>query len=141
MVRFGDTDAAGVLHFHNLLRWSHEAWEESLEKYGLNSSDIFPTGLQKERKLQVALPVVHCEGKFRLPIETGDQLKIILFPEKTETSGFQVHSKFQREGKDVAFGLIRHLSIDADTRQRCPLPDDISLWLEASTVNLGPKPL
>ena len=26
-VRFGDTDAAGVMHFHQLLRWSHEAWE------------------------------------------------------------------------------------------------------------------
>ena len=34
-VRFGDTDAAGVMHFHQLLRWCHEAWEESLERFGL----------------------------------------------------------------------------------------------------------
>jgi hypothetical protein len=26
-VRFGETDAAGVMHFHQLLRWCHEAYE------------------------------------------------------------------------------------------------------------------
>ena len=26
-VRFGDTDAAGVIQFHQLLRWCHEAYE------------------------------------------------------------------------------------------------------------------
>ena len=35
VVRFGDTDAAGVMHFHQLLRWCHEAWEESLEARAL----------------------------------------------------------------------------------------------------------
>ena len=141
IVRFGDTDAAGVLHFHNLLRWSHEAWEESLEKYGLNPSEIFPTGVQNEKNLDVALPIVHCEVDFRLPIKTGDDLEIILFPEKIDMSGFQVKSQFQREGKNVAFGLIRHLAIDAQTRQRCALPDKINLWIEASSLNLGPRPL
>jgi len=34
-VRFGDCDSANVIHFHNLLKWSHEAWEESMDKYGI----------------------------------------------------------------------------------------------------------
>ena len=41
-VRFGDTDAAGVMHFHQLLRWCHEAWEDSLERYGIAAADVFP---------------------------------------------------------------------------------------------------
>ncbi|MGA0279943.1 MAG: thioesterase family protein, partial [Vulcanococcus sp.] len=36
-VRFGETDAAGVMHFQQLLRWCHEAYEESLERFGLNA--------------------------------------------------------------------------------------------------------
>ena len=40
--RFGDCDSAGVIHFHNLLKWSHEAWEESIEIYGIPYQDIFP---------------------------------------------------------------------------------------------------
>ena len=34
-VRFGDCDSAGVIHFHNLLRWAHESWEESIDIYGI----------------------------------------------------------------------------------------------------------
>ncbi len=141
IVRFGETDAAGVVHFHNVLRWCHEAWEESLEGYGLNSSDVFPTGIQQVESLEIALPVVHCEADFRLPIKAGDHLEIILLPEKIDMTGFQVHAKFQRGKKNVAFGLIRHLAINARTRERCLLPEKIDLWIEASSLKLGPRPL
>jgi 1,4-dihydroxy-2-naphthoyl-CoA hydrolase len=54
-VRFGETDAAGVLHFHHLLRWCHEAYEESLERFGLPAAGIFPT---PGAALPLALPIV-----------------------------------------------------------------------------------
>ena len=41
-VRFGDCDSANVIHFHNVLKWSHEAWEESLDKYGVTLNEFFP---------------------------------------------------------------------------------------------------
>jgi len=139
IVRFGETDAAGVIHFHNLLRWCHEAWEESLERYGLHSSDVFPNGIQEEKILEVGMPIVHCKADFRLPIQTGDQLEISLLPEKIGIDSFQVQSNFQRDGENVALGLIRHLSINIQTRQRCELPKDIDRWLEASSLNSGPR--
>ena len=141
VVRFGETDAAGVMHFHNLFRWCHEAWEESLERYGLHASDVFPNGIQRDESLEIALPVVNCKADFRLPITTGDHLELILFPEKIDMWSFQIKTKFQREGENVALGLIQHLAINAKTRQRCPLPEAISCWLEASSLNLGPRPL
>ncbi len=139
-VRFGETDAAGVIHFQNLLRWSHEAWEESLERYGLPASDVFPNLMQNEISVDVALPIVHCSADFRAPIHTGEHLEVILAPEKIGVGSFQVKSNFQRAGKNVACGLIRHLAINAETSQRCALPEGIDLWLEASTVKLGPRP-
>ena len=53
-VRFGDCDSAGVIHFHNLLKWSHEAWEESIEIYGSPYQDIFPDF--SIRKSQIIFP-------------------------------------------------------------------------------------
>ena len=141
IVRFGETDAAGVIHFHHLLRWCHEAWEESLEKYGLHSSDVFPNCCHQEEALEVALPIVHCKADFRMPIQSGDYLEIILLPEKIDMGSFQIQSTFIREGERVALGLIRHLAINSQTRQRCDLPEKINLWLEASSLNLGPRPL
>ena len=140
-VRFGETDAAGVLHFHNLLRWCHEAWEESLQSYGIDPGEVFPNGNQSSEIIEVALPIIHCNADFRAPIKTGESLEIHLLPEKIGIGSFQVQSKFKRLGDIVAIGLIKHLAINSHTRERCPLPENINLWLEASCVNLGPRPL
>ena len=106
IVRFGETDAAGVMHFHNLFRWCHEAWEESLERYGMNVNDIFPNGIEKDENLEVALPIVHCQADFRSPIRTGDYLDLKLHPEKLTRSSFQVQTQFQKADIDVAFGEL-----------------------------------
>ena len=54
-VRFGDCDSANVIHFHNLLKWSHEAWEESMDKYGIPINEIFPDGISQEKTLSKML--------------------------------------------------------------------------------------
>ena len=78
-VRFGDCDSANVIHFHNLLKWSHEAWEESLDKYGMPLNEIFPDGVSQEKS---ALPIINCEAKFFGPINFGDLLSIQISPQK-----------------------------------------------------------
>ncbi len=140
-VRFGEIDSAGVIHFYQLLRWCHEAWEESLQRYGLQASDVFPVANNEGKPLQVALPIVHCEADFRAPIRTGHSLEVKLSPERIDMGSFQVQTKFQREGDFVAMGLIRHVAIDVQTRQRSSLPEGINLWLEASALHLGIRPI
>jgi len=39
-VRFGDTDAAGVIQFHQLWRWGAEGYGESLERFGMAAAEI-----------------------------------------------------------------------------------------------------
>lgn len=133
VVRFGDTDAAGVMHFQQLFRWCHEAWEESLECYGVLSSSIFPGSRDQTQVIDIALPVVHCEADFLRPIHGGDQLKVLVEPERMNPGCFEVRTRFQYNETEVARGLIRHLAINAKSRQRCPLPEPIDRWLEASS--------
>ncbi len=140
--RFGDTDAAGVMHFYQLFRWSHEAWEQSLESYGIPAKNIFPVySANNQEQISVALPIVHCEANFFLPIETGDELIVQLFPKKIDLGSFEIEIRFKRQNTDVARCLLRHLAINADSRSRCVLPEQIDLWLEASSVKLGIKPV
>ena len=133
-VRFGDTDAAGVMHFHQLLRWSHEAWEEGLEHYGVAPSSIFPGSRGPQQPPTVALPVVHCEATFRRPVHGGDCLEVELQPTRLNPGSFEVRCTFHHHNDVVAHGLIRHVAIDAISRQRCALPEAIDRWLEASSV-------
>tara|TARA_Y100001968_G_scaffold276986_1_gene271566 strand:+ start:87 stop:539 length:453 start_codon:yes stop_codon:yes gene_type:complete len=131
-VRFGDTDAAGVVHFLQLLRWSHEAWEESLEKYGIVLQDIFPTTQINTSQLQVALPVVHCEANFFKPLYVGDFINIQLYPEKKNESSFILRCKFKKNGEQIGMTNIKHVSINPITRKKCSLSKQINLWLEES---------
>ncbi|MCX5941113.1 MAG: thioesterase family protein [Cyanobium sp. LacPavin_0818_WC50_MAG_67_9] len=137
-VRFGDTDAAGVMHFHQLLRWCHEAYEESLERYGIPAQELFPT---PGHTPAVALPIVHCSADFLAPLACGDPLAIQLEPRRLDPGSFEVHYRFRSGERPVAVGLSRHLAISSDTRQRCSLPDPINRWLEASSLGQAIQPL
>ena len=103
-VRFGDCDSAGVIHFHNLLKWSHEAWEESIEIYGIPYQEIFPDF--SIRKSPIIFPIVNCEANFLAPIKIGDFLKVKIAPHKINSHLFQVNSFFIKNGNKVAEGKI-----------------------------------
>ena len=78
-VRFGDCDSANVIHFHNLLKWSHEAWEESMDKYGIPINEIFPDGISQEKTLSKMLVTTRRRRKIRFldirPRSTGRSSK------------------------------------------------------------------
>jgi len=137
-VRFGDTDAAGVMHFQQLLRWCHEAYEESLERFGIAAPEIFPV---PERSPETALPIVHCSADFLRPLVCGDPLAIALEPRRIDPGCFELSYRFSSNGTPVATALTRHLAISSSQRQRRELPEAINRWLEASSLKSGIQPL
>ena len=134
-VRFGETDAAGVVHFLELFRWCHETWEASLEKYGVVLQEIFPTNQSNTSQLDVALPVVHCEANYFQPLYVGDTINIELNPEKINDSSFILRFKFKKNGERIGTANIKHVSINPITRDICALSKQINLWLHESSLN------
>jgi len=134
-VRFGETDAAGVVHFLELFRWCHETWEESLEKYGIALKDIFPTNEINTSQLDVALPVVHCEANYFQPLYVGDTINIELNTEKINESSFVLRFEFKKNGEQIGTTNIKHVSINPITRKKCALSKQINLWLYESSSN------
>ena len=131
-VRFSDTDAAGVMHFQHLLGWCHQAWEDSLEQFGIPVGAVFPGG--RSDQPSVALPIVHCHADFRAPMHVGDAAVIHLLPKRIDPGCFEVVSEISLNTQKVASGCLKHLAIDAVTRKRCSLPEPIERWIEASTL-------
>ena len=132
-VRFGDCDSAGVIHFHNLLRWSHESWEESIEIYGIPHKDIFPD--YSSRMNKVIFPIVNCEANFLRPIKLGDSIKIKIQPKKINEHLFKVNTFFLNDDTLVAEGKIIHCSIDIDSQIKIQLPIQLERWIEASNIS------
>ena len=134
-VRFGETDAAGVVHFLELFRWCHETWEESLEKYGIALKDIFPTNEMNTSPLNVALPIIHCEANYFQPLYVGDTINIELNTEKINESSFVLRLNFKKNGEQIGTTNIKHVSINPITRKKCALSKQINLWLNESNLN------
>ncbi len=140
-VHFGDTDGAGVVHFHQLLRWCHEGWEESLIKYGISAVSIFPCQSNQKDPPKILLPIIHCEADFKSPVQVGQMLQLKISPTRLTPNCFQVETKFIFEDYLVAIGLIRHLSINALTRKKCLMPEEVEKWIEASMLTKQPQPI
>ncbi len=131
-VRFGDCDSAGVIHFHNLFRWCHESWEESIDIYGISYKDIFPDF--SSHRNHTIFPIVNCEASFFSPIKIGDCLKIRIKPKKINNHLFQVNTFFINHEAKVAQGKIIHCSLDVNSKNKVQLPDQLEKWIEASNI-------
>ncbi|MEG3939213.1 MULTISPECIES: acyl-CoA thioesterase [unclassified Microcoleus] len=124
-VRFQDTDAAGVVYFANVLAMCHEAYEESLAASGINLKAFFSNR-------EAALPVIHATVDFYRPMFAGDRLIIQLTPKQIAGDEFEIaYQVFSGEvaGKSAAKALTKHVCIDAVTRTRKQLYEDLIQWL------------
>ena len=131
-VKFGDCDSAGVIHFHNLFRWAHESWEESIDIYGINLKEIFPSIKHDTKQI---FPIINCEANFLCPIELGDKLQIKILPKKINNHLFEVHTSFSKDTIIVAKTKLIHCVLDIITRKKVDLPESLELWIEASNIN------
>ena len=116
-----DTDAAGVLYFASGMSLCHEAYEEWLQKQGINLQTIL-----QEKK--IALPIVHCQIDFLRPIFCRDFVEIQLqFTEVTEqefTIAYQIFS-VSSPPRLLIKALSQHVCINPQTRTRMALPEKI----------------
>ena len=113
--------------------WYHQAWEESLDRFGVNAESVFPGG--RNQKPTISLPIVHCHGDFYSPLRVGDLLTIRLNPQRLDHHSFEVLSEIFLSSHKVASSCLRHVAINSNSRQRCVLPDEIERWLEASSLS------
>jgi 1,4-dihydroxy-2-naphthoyl-CoA hydrolase len=123
VVRFRETDAAGVLYFANLLALCHDAYEASLAIATLDLRSFFaPAAL--------AVPIVHAEADFRQPLYCGDHLTIHGQPHRHSDSTFSIQYEVEKRGQGIAaIAQTRHCCIDTATRRRHPLPEALVQWL------------
>ena len=124
IIRFQDTDAAGVVYFAQLLSICHEAYEASLQATGVELRTFFSRGA-------IAVPITHTAADFHRPLMCGDAVTITLVPTQTATDTFEVrYEVLNAVGKRAAIATTRHVCIDTATRQRRPLTPELQQWLQ-----------
>ena len=90
VVRFGETDAAGVVYFAELLRFCHEAYEDGLAQVGVDVRAFFSGSGVAEGDYAIAVPVVHAQADFYRPMFCGDRITIDLRPKQLGADSFEI---------------------------------------------------
>jgi 1,4-dihydroxy-2-naphthoyl-CoA hydrolase len=125
-VRFQDTDAAGVVYFANVLAMCHEAYEASLAASGINLKAFFSNP-------EVAFPIIHASVDFYRPMFAGDRLRILLTPKQVTGDEFEIAYQVflggEVAGRSAAKAVTKHVCIDAVTRSRKQLSEDLMQWM------------
>ena len=140
VIRFRETDAAGVVYFSELLGFCHEAYEDALAKAGVDIRSFFSKEGVAEaakdgelRQSTIAIPIVHTEADFFKPMFCGDRIAISLLPKQLTPHSFEIaYEVFSENGSEdekVARASTRHIAIQIDNRRRCPLPDYLTDWI------------
>jgi 1,4-dihydroxy-2-naphthoyl-CoA hydrolase len=130
-IRFHETDAAGVVYFANVLTLCHEAYEASLAASGIDLGVFF-----NSQVAQVAVPITHAEVDFRRPLQCGDKVLVELLPHSWQQDSFEVRYALYKLdpaapdqlGICLANALTCHVCIDAATRKRRDLNQDLVKW-------------
>lgn len=125
IVRFQDTDAAGVVYFANILSICHEAYEASLMASGIDLKAFFT-------QPKIAIPLTHTSADFRRPIYCGDELVIHVMPQQLSEEEFEINYQVMTTEQLAAKAITRHVCIHPEIRKRAPLPKEIRDWLIAN---------
>lgn len=114
-IRLQDTDAAGVLFFANQFLLFHEAFESLFDSIGLNIAVMI-------KDKEYALPIVHAEADYTVPLTVGDNVEIQLTVDNVGETSFSLLTKVIKSDQTVGTVKTVHVSIDAQSGKKIPLP-------------------
>lgn len=124
-IRFGDTDAAGVVYFANILAMCHEAYEASLITSGINIKLFFNNS-------EIAIPIASANVDFFRPLFCGDRINIYLTSKPLTAEKFEVAYQIFVAASDhlVAKALTKHVCIDPVSRTKKEISAQMIQWLQ-----------
>lgn len=124
VVRFQDTDAAGVVYFANVLSICHEAYEASLVAANINLKVFFTDST-------AAMPIIHANVDFFRPLFCGDETRITLQPQQLSSDKFEIiYQVLGINDQLIAKAITRHVCINPSSRTKQALTEEIMSWLQ-----------
>lgn len=125
IVRWPDTDMAGVAYFARYFDFFEIAENEFYRQKGLPQSQMY-------RELKVRIPRVSVSCEYRGPARLDDELRIDLWVRdlnvRSFTFGFRVVQKAGNAA--IAEGSVSICVLSLETQQTVPIPDRLRALLE-----------
>lgn len=119
VVRFADTDPAGIMYFPNYAMFFDESLIDAIRKTGIKWED--------REKHNFLMPVVEQKVNYLKPAVAGDQLRIYTVVEMLRDKVFRSHHLMTQciDGSEIALatGYIVRVVVDFNTFKSKVMPD------------------
>lgn len=122
-VRMHDTDMAGILYFARQFRFAHDALEDFLAAEGLGLDVVFHGS-------HFVFVIVHAEADYLATLRVGDKLKVHLSVIHIGNTSFTINYKIYRGEELVGTAETVHVTLEATSRKKIPIPDEFRKKLE-----------
>ncbi|MGD8191459.1 acyl-CoA thioesterase [Brevibacillus ginsengisoli] len=128
-VKWGDTDAAGIVFYPNFYKWMDQATSELFYQLGFPLSKYFV-----EQKIGLPLLETHCV--FKSPALFEDSLQIVSKVEELREKVFRVNHEFYRGETLLASGyeVRAWTSFHQSKPKAVPIPEEVRKALSAESV-------
>jgi acyl-CoA thioester hydrolase len=125
-VRFGETDAFGIVFYPNFFQYFDLATEELWRQSPYDFSDGVKAG-------GIGFPIMESGAKFYAPLHPGDEFTIVTTVAEVRTRALRVEHEVRRGETLIATGFevrahARKLP-GVDKLEMEPIPDDLRAWL------------
>lgn len=118
-VRWGDTDAAGIVYYPNFYKWMDEATHEYFNKIGYPSSKLYA-------EQQIGLPLLEAKCKFMSPLRFEEHVVVQSAVKELHNKVFKIQHVFVKGELTVAEGYeIRAWTSFKEKAKAHPIPEDI----------------
>jgi len=118
-VRFGDTDAAGIVFFPNFYKWMDEATHEFFTELGHPTSEL----LSKER---IGTPILDSRCEFKTALFFEDEVVVKTEVIEIHNKVFKLSHTFYRGETFIAEGYtLRAWTSFKEKPKALPIPDHI----------------
>ncbi len=119
VVRFSDTDAAGILYFGSFATYFDESFLSALRSEGI--------GWDEHKKYNFLLPIIEHKTRFFHPLKFGDQVSVYCWISRIgKTSFTSKHVMINDEtGEICATGYISRVVVDYHKFTKSPIPEKL----------------
>lgn len=118
-VRWGDTDAAGIVFTPNFYKWMDEATHEFLAEIIKPSNKLYT-----EDKLTI--PILEAFCQFKKPLLFEDEVVIETTVLNIQNKTFKLKHAFKKGDEEIATGyMVRAWTSFADKPKAVPIPEHV----------------
>ena len=122
-ISFYDCDPAGILFYGRIFEICHSAYEDLIRSFKLKSNYW--------NNDEYAVPIIHTEGEYLLPLRPGDEVTVEVTVSKLKESSFELSYACKNVKGEVTNQVKTvHIFVDKKQWKKTPIIDEVRAGLQ-----------